>query len=112
MFKSNSAKTAAKSVAGTALKITARHLIASKPEAGLILTTVCALAKAGAEAEDTQSLGGIATRIAEQYTDIFENDPTLRDDVADILDLMGLAADAVDLSAVTCLADTLCAVVS
>lgn len=110
MFKNS--KSAAKTIAQTALRIAARHLIAAKPEAGLILTTVCALVTAGADASETDALDAIAGKIAEKYSGVFEKDPALKDDVADILGLMGIGDAAADVNQVASLAKTLCEVVS
>ena len=73
-------------------RIAARHLLADKPEAVVVLRDVCAAAD---QAEASADLSDLVMAAIERHSDLFENDPLLRADLLDLLDLMGLSAPPV-----------------
>lgn len=78
--------------AKVAARIAARHLLADKPEAVVVLRDVCA---ATDQAEAPADLSDLVMAVIERHSDLFEDDPLLRADLLDLFDLMGLSAPPV-----------------
>jgi len=73
-------------------RIAARHLLADKPEAVVVLRDVCAAAD---QAEAPADLSALAAAAIERHSDLFEDDPLLRADLLDLFDLIGLSAQPI-----------------
>lgn len=86
------------------IRVAARHLIAAKPEAQLILGVICSMAGNG-------DLSTVATDVIGAHTEILEKDPTLKADIEDILTLLGLRAKEIDLDKAGELISFLCSVI-
>ena len=91
-------------VAKIALKIAVRHLLASKPEILVALTTICSF-------QEEADLSSVASDVMDQHTDLFVKDPLLRNDLLDILSLLGLTAPTIDVPKSKALMAVICAMV-
>ena len=73
--------------AKTTARIAARHLLAERPAAVIVLRDVCA---ATDRAEAPADLSALVMEAIERHSDLFEDDPLLRADLLDLFALMGL----------------------
>ena len=87
-----------------AVKIAVRHLLASKPDILVALNTICSF-------QEEADLSSVASDVMDQHTDLFVKDPLLRDDLLDILSLLGLTAPTIDLPKSKALMAVICAMV-
>ena len=93
-----------------ALQIAVRRMVGESiqnSKEGQILALVCA----GIRAADGEQYDDVVVEIMDQYTDEFKKDPLLKQDIKDILSLMGLGDTPVDIPKVDAVLDTVCALV-
>lgn len=94
-----------------ALKIAIRRIAGEelkKTKEGQILALVCA----GLTAASGDQYDDVVAEVMDQYTDWFDEDPMLKQDIADILALMGLSDVDVDIQKVDAVMGTVCSLVS
>lgn len=94
-----------------ALKIAVRRLVGESlqdSKEGQILALICAGIRA---AENGEQYDDIVVEVMDQYSDEFEKDPMLKQDIKDILTLMGLGSVPVDVKKVDAVLGTVCALV-
>ena len=101
---SKKGKTDALEVAKVALKIAARHLLASKPDAALAIAAICAF-------QQENDMSGVAVDVMAKNTDLFSKDPLLKNDVEDLMGLIGLNLPDVDVPKAHALMAVLCSMV-
>lgn len=93
-----------------ALEIAVRRMIGESlqnSKEGQILALICA----GIRAADGEQYDDVVLEVMDQYTDEFEKDPLLKQDIKSILTLMGLGSDPVDVKKVDAVLGTVCALV-
>ena len=93
-----------------ALKIAVRRIVGESlqnSKEGQILALVCA----GIRAAEGDQYDDVVVEVMDQYTDEFEKDPMLKQDITDILQLMGLGDVPVDIPKVDAVLDTVCKLV-
>ena len=94
-----------------ALKIALRRIAGEeikKTKEGQILAMIC-VGLSGAKGDQYDD---VVADVMDQYTDWFEEDPMLKQDIADILTLMGLGDIDVDIQKVDAVMGTVCSLVS
>jgi hypothetical protein len=94
-----------------ALKIALRRIAGEeikKTKEGEILALVCQ----GLTAATGDQYDDVVANVMDQYTDAFKNDPMLKQDITDILQLMGLGDKDVDIPKVDAVMGTVCSLVS
>ena len=93
-----------------ALSMAVRRIVGSNlqnSKEGQILALVCA----GVRAATGDQYDDVVVEVLDQYTDEFEKDPMLKQDIKDILFLMGLGEVNVDIPKVDAVLDTVCKLV-
>ena len=93
-----------------ALKLAIRRIVGESiqnSKEGQILALVCA----GIRAAKADQYDDVVIEVMDQYTDEFEKDPMLKQDIKDILQLMGLGELKVDVPKVDAVLDTVCSLV-
>ena len=93
-----------------ALEIAVRRMVGESiqnSKEGQILALICA----GIRSADGEQYDDVVVEIMDQYTDEFEKDPLLKQDIKSILRLMGLGDTPVDIPKVDAVLDTVCALV-
>lgn len=95
-----------------ALKMALRRIAGAEikqTKEGEILALICeGLGKAGSGDLYDEAVA----KVMDQYSDVFENDPMLKQDITDILQLMGLGDIDVDVEKVDAVMSTVCSMVS
>lgn len=110
--KDNDDKTDEYAALKVALKIAIRRIAGEelkKTKEGQILATLCVAIRAASTGEDYDEA---VVAVMDQYTNWFEEDPMLKQDIADILTLMGLSDVDVDVKKVDAVLGTVCSLVS
>jgi len=93
-------KMALRRIAGTEIK---------KTKEGQILALICESVRS---AESGDLYDEAVAKVMDQFSDEFEKDPMLKQDIIDILTLMGLGDINVDVEKVDAVLDTVCLMVS
>lgn len=94
-----------------ALKMAVRRIVGEglqNSKEGQILALICAGIRA---ADSGDQYDDVVVEVMDQYSDEFEKDPLLKQDIKDILTLMGLGTVPVQVEKVDAVLDTVCALV-